>query len=330
VRLLEPDAFTCAQNTDCASDERCSGDRRCVPKESCDSLNDCAFDQSCKNGKCVAAECYTGNAAACGAFRCSEYERVCVTSCFSDAGDCQPGNVCKEQVCVPGLNLANGKPCTVDGDCASRVCCGPAGAKLCNGSCGTSGESCTTGLDCSSGNCCMTPWGAHACGSLACVLLGVGAACLRAEECLSGTCADGFCRGTAGYNEVCKTDSDCEAGRACCKNPYASESLRCGDLTNGCDGANGDSCSLGGNSSCLSDQCLAYTLCTQPCKIDADCGISPWGTKNQCKKNGVGNLICFPGCTTENECHDHVDDFFSCTSGVCSGGLYTVRELQLW
>jgi hypothetical protein len=376
LRLDVPDTFSCSSNLDCPASEHCVSGGVCKPKGECSQLLECAEDETCQNGKCVHAQCSAGHAAACGAYSCDTYQRTCNSRCQGRSAGCSEGYRCSNaSTCEARPDLANGKSCTDETDCASGICCGSgATTRVCAASCGSDGDACTTAGECRSGRCCAQkdmglrcqndactpqPPGSpctlpdgcssgycingvctkHACqrdydcddgfcaaGACETRLRDLGGACETTAWCKSGSCTGGVCRGDATGGARCETDYDCEEGRVCCASPPGT-SFTCSALGKGCDGANGDSCYSG--AACSSGQCLSSTMCTQTCAVDADCGTSPWGSKNHCLRNGVDDFVCFPGCKNDGECED-VDAFLICTSGVCAGDQYSPAPLQLW
>jgi hypothetical protein len=146
-----------------------------------------------------------------------------------------------------------------------------------------------------------------------------GEACKLGPECLSGSCVGGVCRGTAGEFDDCVVDVDCEARRVCCKSTSDfDEPNYCGKIDRGCAGSIGDVCEF--DFQCIDENCnAAFTgFCTKACTSNADCGVSPWGVPNACETNGLGDKICFPGCTTSQQCWDNIQSNFDCYDALDS------------
>jgi len=144
----------------------------------------------------------------------SDYQcfgNVCTLACTSD-GDCGKGFHCAAGQCTPYDGAALGAACTVDMECASRLCL--------RGSCALS---CARDVTCGDGQTC----GLNAVGddatstrtthiAPACVArrggAANGAACTKDAECDRGACQLGVCV------ELCTTTQDCHgSGLTCAK-----------------------------------------------------------------------------------------------------------------
>ena len=91
----------------------------------------------------------------------------------------------------------------------------------------------------------------------------------------------------------------------------------------------GGSCGYPGDKACLVGTCFGDSFCSRTCTLDSDCRVSPWGTKNLCRKNRVGVSICFPGCANEKQCSEKLNEYFSCTSSVCSGDYLSDEDVRV-
>jgi hypothetical protein len=334
VRLSEPDSFICERDGDCASDEKCSA-FRCVAKDHCIYDGDCGVRQRCELQRCVAAECtYDTQESDCNGAACRG--GLCSVKCYFE-GDCVAGYRCEGGACQKREPSANGASCSSSIDCVSGSCCSRPSGDVCADSCNTlglAGDACQTSADCASSYCCPGTSGSK-CSSVVCPQSGctssldcelgkvcvsqkcqtptqakaTGEACVEPAECKSLACVAGKCRGTGTAGKACSLDIDCEAGRSCCKQLLNTSQLSCGELNRGCPGTIGDSCEF--DFDCLDGDCNG-SFCTKPCTSNDQCGKSPWGVANACETNGVGNRICFPGCTTTAQCTDNLDFTFTC------------------
>jgi hypothetical protein len=375
LRLSEPDSFICSVAADCLADERCSSQGICAPKDSCEQNRDCDASQVCQNGECLAAECYQGRETACGTFRCEYFTGRCHRACATEH-DCQDGNRCNGGQCVTSRELANDETCSQNTECASRVCCGPLGRKVCKQACGAGGSPCQAASECASGNCCATPPFAHICSSSACMPLDVGDVCTLPTDCASGSCTNGVCaalkcqadsqcpggfcasgsceaegradgatcdtnrwcasgsciskvcQGKVKPGDACRIDDDCDAASVCCVSSGVTPGI-CSPHNLGCRGGIGESCDYSGDDTCLIGSCVGSSFCSIACAVDSDCRVSPWGTKNLCRKNRFGDSICFPGCASDIQCTENVGEYFSCTSNVCSGDYLSDDDVRL-
>lgn len=339
VRLNEPEHFVCNADADCEDDQKCGYSYdRCVAKDYCDSNISCTEGQHCAAQRCVVDECSsTTEAQSCNGYDCQS--GVCRTSCGYSA-DCANGFHCELAKCVPGSPLDIGSACKQDYECQSGTCCQKPSGALCASSCeDVPDDSCAAAEDCLSRNCCKRPGGKYACSTLPCASVPEcasdsdcasdescqnekcserpplklnGETCKVGTDCRSGSCFKEVCRGTADYADPCKVDSDCTARRVCCQSPSDDDKKTCSDLDRGCAGSIGDGCEF--DFQCVENDCNgSYTgFCTKPCATNAECGVSPWGVPNVCETNGLGKMICFPGCTESKECWDNVSTSLAC------------------
>lgn len=345
VRLSEePDYFSCNSDADCESDQRCLyPGARCIDKNFCTFTSDCAPNHHCTDLRCKPDECTPFNAdSVCNGYSC--YGGVCETSC-SRLGTCADGFHCEQSVCLPGAPLDNGQACTQNGQCSSGKCCAKPSGSVCTDTCAAIDERCMLGQDCASGICCKRPGGASACSAVSCAAVpecisdddcglqicvnqkcvpesvpkGAGEACTSGTECASGTCAGNVCRGTATQGDACTLDVDCEAQRPCCVNLSGfGDAKICGELDRGCPGSIGASCEF--DSDCIDDLCIGDSsgFCSKPCTSSAQCGKSPWGVANACETNGLGDRICFPGCSSSQQCWDNLASDLECYDALDS------------
>jgi hypothetical protein len=341
LRLDEPDAFVCNSDEDCESGQRCPiAGALCVARDYCDDSIRCESGLHCAQARCVANECsYATAATDCHGFVCDT--GVCRSSC-AQSSDCVDSFHCDANACVPGAPLRDGQACSKAAECSSGTCCAKPSGAVCASSCpAVPDDSCTTGQDCLSGICCPRFAGNPACSSEPCAPLPEclgdtdcrfgkvcvtqkcedppppklpGEACKIGTECASGSCVADVCRGTAGEHEDCTIDADCEARRLCCKSTSDDESY-CGELDRGCAGSIGDACES--DFQCIDGDCNV-DFCSKACTSNAECGVSPWGVPNACETNGLGAKICFPGCTTTEQCSDNISSTLECYDALDS------------
>lgn len=347
VRLSEPDHFTCESSSDCASGEKCLNGG-CVEESFCRGYFDCASGEYCDGLSCQKVECgYDNAASACGGFACQN--GLCARECYFDS-DCAKGFECHGSTCSQKKLLENGTSCISNGDCASNTCCQASSGSKCAAKCSAPGDACTQASDCASGYCCANggsskcsaficpPTNAcsstldcpsnQVCTNLRCVDpppagLDPGATCVLHSQCKSQTCLLGICRGEGQQGSSCTQDFDCEQGRQCCASLASSSKKACGALDSGCSGSIGDSCDS--DLDCLDGDCNVG-FCTKPCISNDDCGNAPWGTANACETNGLGDRICFPGCTSSDQCTENLDYDFTCAGAYDSNAFICVVE----
>jgi Cys-rich repeat protein len=323
-------ASFCARDTDCAADQYCSGGT-CVarngtrPEDSCTSHNDCTFGMFCNpvTGRCV--ECLNDDPCDVGEV------------CRGD-GTCGPDTGCTSNFDCGGLvcNVATGTcvQCMSSGDC-------PAGQTCRGNACFTTSGSdpqCQTQADCDAyGRICDL--GTHTC-----------RACANNTECGTGkVCSNGTCTPEGGGSSgdgTCESRADCGA-QACFLNmcmPCVSDFM-CVDLsdlltgvtkicdpnTGNCvdpecatanDCAAGEGCYDGHCGACLYDEeCRAGETCNTTTGV---CGTATEPPPAGCTSNAgcTGGQVCVSGvcqaCTSSTQCNAGQ----TCTAGVCgtSGG----------
>jgi len=351
VRLSEPDQFICNSNADCDSGEKCLA-TSCVSKTTCRDSGDCNEHERCANQQCVKNQCeYATAATDCHGQEC-EFG-VCKLGCTHLSG-CVSGFHCESNQCLAGDLLNDGQACSTDAACYSGKCCAKPSGSLCTTTCpAVPDDSCRTDLDCRSHYCCKQANGQSQCSDVPCsavpecmsnadcgsgrvcfnqkcaeapALKSVGESCNANSECQGQTCFGGVCRGYKGAGQPCTADAECETHRLCCANVYARESRTCGEVDRGCPGSLGDACEL--DLECLDKMCVGPYggFCSKPCTTNADCGVSPWGVPNACETNGEGDMICFPGCTGNQECYDNLDTSFSCFDAFDSNAKICAAE----
>jgi hypothetical protein len=273
-------------------------------------------------GTCNGAGSCNASTGDCGTYKCGG-ATSCKSSCTT-AADCQQGNYCKNNFCVPIEGL--GVPCTdptacPSGYCTNGVCCG-------SGSCGA-GASCNA----------TTATAGH-CAKLQ------GSTCSTNAECASGHCVDGFCCdasctgpceacGVSGKEGTCvpvvgqpktghpacsATPGDPDCGLTCngtdataCHNQPTTVSCGAPSCAGGkeidvttCDG--GGHCPVV-QRSCGSYQCGA-TTCLTACAGDADCVAGSYCKAGAC----VGAQELGNPCTEDLQCKSG-----HCADGVCCG-----------
>ncbi len=324
---------TCVSGAECLSGFCVDGlccDRACTGAcESCrGNENVSGVSGSCgpvKNGTDPAAECATGDPAACGldgqcdgAGACRRYASG--TSCGTStcAGTTVTGAICNGSgqcvtatsgvECAPYACRAGAcaRPCTADTDCVTGTICA-AGACVTPG---PLGSSCAAGRECASGFCADGRCCNRACGGLC-------ETCLGGQQ-VAGT--DGTCGPvqagldpgndcTAGTPESCGRDGTCDGAGAC---RLFSRGTSCGatvcqsELVVGmvCDGAG--VCGASAGASCGDYRCVG-SGCANPCRSNSDCVAGRICAQALCvPPGGAGDR-----CTADDQC----------ASGRCASGI---------
>jgi len=240
----------------------CDGAGKC---EKWPALTPCGDVASCTNGTQTNADTCDGNGACtdnltqqCGLYACGATK--CNTSCASDI-DCAATAYCAGNVCV--AKKANGAACGAANQCSSGSCtdgfccnlpcngacqaCSVAAGGQANGTCSSVPANQDPAGDCGATGSCD---GAGSCKKV------IGQSCNLASECLSASCADGFC----------------------CDTPCVGLCQACSILKKG-SGANG-SCAFVGVGSDPDDECPGVTTCSG----GGTCSLLPQGAS--CAING--------------------------------------------
>ncbi|MET0795379.1 MAG: hypothetical protein ABW061_27920 [Polyangiaceae bacterium] len=346
VRLSEPDVFTCNVDSDCDPGEKCSNQHECQSDSICSSDYDCRDSKICIDALCSPPLC-TQTFGQCGLFMCANGR--CSTYCSGNL-ECNTGSACAFSRCVALGQLPNTTSCKTNTDCKSKNCCPRDGYSFCQDTCPKpNGASCNNASECASEHCCVdTGAQTTTCTDLPCssipecntntdctsgevcvaqycqpppvVVPGKnGSSCSTPEQCQSGSCKAGTCRGPAG--STCTADTQCDA--VCCERGQPGTSGRqCSTAKGGCPGTIGAKCTA--NSDCLLNRCNS-TWCTKACSSNAECEVSPWGSYNACETNGAGDKICFPGCTTSDECQSNLDSSVLCYPALDSSVMVCAK-----
>lgn len=170
----------------------------------CERNTDCAPDQACVKGQCVAVE-----PVACGVTTCNSHQKCLFDVCYSldcATTTCADGQVCEANACIAsscvGGRCASG-PCdssTCPTGCCQSDTCVPYASQDAS-RCGTSGAVCQT---CSGQQLCATT--THTCCAPSCANR-----CAGESDGCGGSCATNQCTG-------CCVGNTCEplCGGACC------------------------------------------------------------------------------------------------------------------
>jgi len=218
-----------------------------------------------------------------------------VVDCELD-GDCNGGEVCEQNVCVPDVE------CNVDQDCdAGEICV----VNLC-----VPDVECNVDQDCIDGEVCV----ANEC--VPDVECNIDQDCAAGEVCTGNVCVPGvecnvnqdcpvgeICVAKECVPDVeCNVDQDCPAGEIC----FANECMP--DVECNID----QECALG--EICAANECMLNIECS----VDGDCDAG-----ERCEGN-----TCVPDieCSLDQDC----DDDNQCTVGLCDtgAGVCTNTELQ--
>jgi len=315
--------------------------------EACSSDLQCAGNQYCSAGVCVAdlptgsvcqagTQCTTNNCVdgvCCGAASCGTCqacnvggsEGACVDVAAGNNDDtctaaqnkqCDGTGGCKSvngQVCAMGTTCLSAN--CVDGVCCANACAGT--CKACNvaGSVGSCVNVPLNSDDTFPANACV---GTNSCDGNGACKKDNGASCSLAGECLSGNCVDNVCCGSAS----CATCQTCNGGTpGTCTNitsgqPDNNPVAACTG-NNQCDGngackkINGQSCAAVGD--CLSGFCVDTVCCNTSCTTSC----------NSCNVTGLAGTcsIAWAGDDPHNNCQTPGDPADNCNgAGACGLG----------
>jgi hypothetical protein len=161
------------------------------------------------------------------------------------------------------------------------------------------GDPCATNADCPHGSTCQGLWCTQPCtASAAC---GANSAkqpnlCVPNANGVGKSCVPG-----------CQITSDCDAyaGTTCMVTSGATSGYCATTSTSGAGGRVGDPCAS--NTDCASPATCIGTWCTVSCDSDAAngdtvCGSNSNNVPNHCIDDSNGQNVCFPGCTTNQDC----------------------------
>ncbi len=252
----------------------CTGSSAVCPV-SCSNDNGCISSHYCNGGSCL-AKVTTGQA--------------CTTANQCQSGFCADG-VCCDTACGGACNACSvGSGAPSNGTCANvtgagNPSCGP---YVCSGSSATCPISCTGDAGCTAGNYCNP---ANLCVSK----LVLGQACTAANQCQSGSCADGVC-----CNNACSGECN-----ACSTAAGAPSNGTCANVT----GA--------GNPSCGTYVCSgASATCPAACSGDLDCANGNYcNAASQC----VAKLTNGQACLATNQCQSGFCADSVCCNSACTG-----------
>lgn len=213
-------------------------------------------------------------------------------SCLA-SGDCNQGNTCRENVCLPICTIddecaLNEKcirgncllTCRLDNDCfLGHICLN----NMCTFGC-RADEDCNANEACS-GNKCVNPCEATPCGPNAkCIVFNQRATCSCPSGFMPNPTAKVACLRSPG--PTCTTNRECAVGMACVAGTCTSV------------------CST--NANCLSNErCDSSGICKSLCRRDEDCRSG-----EICE-----GLVCVSGCRADIECQDN----YGCINNQCTG-----------
>ena len=257
---------------------------------------------------------------------------------------------------TPGTALF-GAPCQSNSDCASLACLIGAGNT------GTCTQPCAQGTACPAGHFCgyayMTNTGAGV--NVCQAKLANGYLCEAPEECVSGTCFQGYSENTC--EKPCQSPTDCAATETCTGDYNAQGALIAlcrAPLALGSPCASDDACdrpaALGGTAVCAADVPWGMCLksCSAGCPTNSTCAsfdydgdstpesvacLASCAANTDCRKGftcvlqASGARACVPQrgqvCTTSLDCWS--DEFCDKAAGFCRsayGTSFTVTELS--
>ncbi len=273
----------------------CDGSGAC---EKWPAMTPCGDVASCSAGTQTNADqcdglgaCADGGQVDCGLYACGAL--TCKTTCGGDA-DCAADAYCLAAACTakkPDAESCAGDIECVSGHCADGRCCDEA----CSGTC----QACSVAAGVSvNGVCAPIPGGqdpAGECGGTGqcdgdgSCKKAIGQACILASECLSGSCADGFC----------------------CNTPCVGLCQACSNLKKG-SGANG-SCGFVSIGLDPDDECPGGTACA-----GGNCALNPLGSA--CAVNGeCASGFCVDGFCCNALCQGFCQACSNAKTGVVNG-----------
>jgi hypothetical protein len=298
----KPLGFTCGSAGECASGFCVDG--VCCENACTGTCNSCAIATSPGHCLMVAADnpdlrgvCKDNGAASCG-----------TNGKCDGTGSCErypTGTVCASEKCESGVSTAQSS-CNATGQCVApdSIPCTPF---ICNGT--------QCFRTCATNDQCKPP---YTCNNNSCGLKVNGSACSSNDECISTTCAQGFCCNTA-CDGKCQSCALANSQGACTNVPAGTvdPTATCADQgptscgTNGkCDGNAG--CQLyAQGTTCLGSSCpVGSTTFTagSTCNGAGTC-VTPNPTP--CFPYQCGTNICKNSCTTDGDC---------ASPAVCIGG----------
>ncbi|XP_026670602.1 neurogenic locus notch homolog protein 2-like, partial [Ceratina calcarata] len=291
-----PKPVVCSSATDCSTNTYCY-EGICRPF--CQSNEECNLSDVCLSGQCLDpcsvraacgmnAECdvrshikqcscppgFTGN---------SEVECVRLPVSCRDTTDCNDGNTCRDNVCLPICSSDNEcafnekcvrgnclLTCRLDNDCfLGHICLN----NMCTFGC-RADEDCNANEGCIT-NKCINPCEATPCGPNAkCTVVNQRATCSCPAGFIPNPTAKVACLRSPG--PVCQANRDCTTGTACIRGfctPVCSTDLNC--LSN--------------------ERCDPTGVCKSLCRRDEDCRSG-----EICE-----GLVCVIGCRADVECQEN-------------------------
>jgi len=245
--------------------DTCTGTKACDPLGACKLKNGqtCSAGSECASGACVDGYCCgsacnkacevcnvtpgtctpspkgSGGRTSCGVGSCDGVQRVCSTTCTTDA-DCSASGFCSAGTCV--ATSAQGAACTRDRQCTTGSC---RDGFCCNSGCSGACETCAKVKGASADGTC-TPLPAStkpaACGGYACTGTSgaCAAACTTDAGCATGFYCDGsFCQKTRAQGDGCARTGQCTSGLTCADGVCCNSA--CDGLCQACSVANKES-----------------------------------------------------------------------------------------
>lgn len=298
------------QPTSCLTSSECVANTYCyegVCRPTCQSDEECNLTDLCLNGQCL-DPCQVRNACGMNAEcqvtnhikRCScppgftgDSATECVRLPVSCTGhdDCNLGNTCRDNVCLPVCHTDNEcafnekcisgnclLTCRLDNDCFLGYICL---ANMCTYGC-RADEDCNGNEACSNHKC-VDPCTLTSCGPNAkCTVINQRASCTCPGGFMPNPTARVACLRSPG--PICQANRDCAVGMACIA----------GSCTTICSST----------ANCLSNErCDSSGLCRALCTRDEDCSSG-----QICE-----GLLCLPGCRADIEC----PELLSCVNNQC-------------
>jgi hypothetical protein len=300
---------------------------QCVPGCAQPGGIQCSGNTVCNagTGRCDPGQAVCTNDAACGAPAniCNLNTGQCVPGCAQTG--CTAPDVCNQGTghCEPpNVGAQLNEPCTVNGDCASRVCFNLEGVgNRCVKSCGSS-------TDCPASFTCYDYNGAKMCLASAVFPAGTtfatpaGGTCANGGQCRTNFCDQNRCV------ETCNNNSDC-GGTGCRWQDLGGDNWITACLGPAGAGAQGANCS--NNNQCTSGICF-QNACADACGTTGECPsgrICGFLDASICTFSVFGNCVswipnfiraCIPATHGTQPPGAACTNFQPCRSGLCFVG----------
>ncbi len=212
--------------------------------------------------------------------------------------------------------LANGAPCSDNGQCRSTVCGIDGSGNCCSAVCNNSASACTASA-CDSSGACVYPSG-NSCGSGFCNAGNLTlSTCNGQGTCLAGgssPCPNNFgCKDQTTCNTQCSVDANCVSGFYCAASQCVAQQAT-GPCTSNSLCISGF-CDIAGSGNCCTAQCLPATdSACNPTSCDPTSGACVYPEGNTCGSSSCSGSTLTAGlCDFSGNCNP--------TPALCMNGL---------